>query len=77
MRRQLFAGALPIVLLFLAKPVAFAGQAPSSANAPDIPISHRDRVYAAEQFSNTVSVIDPASNKLWASFAWAIRFQPI
>ncbi|MFY9665999.1 MAG: YncE family protein, partial [Candidatus Cybelea sp.] len=64
MRRQLFAGALPIVLLFLAKPVAFAGQAPSSANAPDIPISHRDRVYAAEQFSNTVSVIDPASNKL-------------
>src|SRR5271165_3693425 len=24
------------------------------------PISHRDRVYAAEQFSNTVSVTDPA-----------------
>jgi YVTN family beta-propeller protein len=31
---------------------------------PDIPISHRDRVYAAEQFSNTVSVTDPADNKL-------------
>lgn len=31
---------------------------------PDIPVSHRDRVYAAEQFSNTVSVIDPADNKL-------------
>jgi YVTN family beta-propeller protein len=29
-----------------------------------MPISHRDRVYAAEQFSNTLSVIDPASNKL-------------
>jgi YVTN family beta-propeller protein len=27
-------------------------------------ISHRDRVYAAEQFSNTVSVTDPADNKL-------------
>src|SRR2546425_8354453 len=29
-----------------------------------IPISHRDRVYAAEQFSNTVSVIDPSTKKL-------------
>src|SRR5256884_6176516 len=30
----------------------------------EIPISHRDRVYAAEQFSNTVSVTDPAANRL-------------
>lgn len=30
----------------------------------DIPVSHHDRVYAAEQFSNTVSVTDPADNKL-------------
>lgn len=30
----------------------------------EIPVSHRDRVYAAEQFSNTVSVIDPADNRL-------------
>jgi YVTN family beta-propeller protein len=43
---------------------AWAGQAPSSASAPDIPVSHHDRVYAAEQFSNTVSVTDPADNKL-------------
>lgn len=43
---------------------AFAGQAPASAAAPDIAISHHDRVYAAEQFSNTVSVTDPADNKL-------------
>ncbi len=43
---------------------ARAGQAPSSAAAPDVPVSARDRVYAAEQFSNTVSVIDPAANKL-------------
>jgi YVTN family beta-propeller protein len=43
---------------------AFAGQAPFAASSPDIPISHHDRVYAAEQYSNTVSVTDPASNKL-------------
>src|SRR5271167_1382166 len=42
----------------------WAGQAPAAASSPDIPVSHRDRVYAAEQFSNTVSVIDPADNKL-------------
>jgi YVTN family beta-propeller protein len=44
--------------------LAIAGQAPSRSMAPDIEISHRDRVYAAEQFSNTVSVIDPADNRL-------------
>lgn len=43
---------------------AFAGQAPGAASAPDIAISHHDRVYAAEQFSNTVSVTDPVDNKL-------------
>jgi len=43
---------------------AFAGQAPGPASDPDTPVSHHDRVYAAEQFSNTVSVTDPASNAL-------------
>ena len=43
---------------------AFAGQAPGAANSPDIAISHRDRFYTSDQFSNTVSVIDPADNKL-------------
>jgi len=43
---------------------AYAGQAPGAAGDPDIPISHRDRVYSAEQYSNTVSVTDPASNTL-------------
>src|SRR5258705_3727980 len=43
---------------------ALAGQAPGAASAPDVPISHRDRVYAAEQFSNCVSVTDPVDNKL-------------
>jgi YVTN family beta-propeller protein len=45
-------------------PNAFSGQAPGAASDPDIPISHRDRVYSAEQFSNTVSVTDPADNTL-------------
>src|SRR5277367_3775837 len=43
---------------------ASAGQAPGAVSDPDIPISHRDRVYSAEQFSNTVSVTDPVDNKL-------------
>ncbi len=43
---------------------AFAGQAPFATGASEIPISSRDRVYAAEQFSNTVSVTDPSTNKL-------------
>src|SRR6201997_4731359 len=48
---------------------AFAGKAPGKLAAADIPVSHHDRVYAAEQFSNTVSVTDPVDNKLlgWIS----------
>lgn len=41
-----------------------AGQAPGGVADRDVPISHHDRVYAAEQFSNTVSVTDPAGDKL-------------
>jgi YVTN family beta-propeller protein len=41
---------------------AFAQQAPWGR--VDIPVSSHDRVYAADQTSNTVSVIDPSSNKL-------------
>lgn len=48
----------------LTSSAAIAGQAPDAASAPDVPMSHRDRVYAAEQFSNTVSVTDPIDNKL-------------
>jgi YVTN family beta-propeller protein len=54
---------LAMTLSVFASP-AFAGQAPGAASDPDVAISHRDRVYAAEQFSNTVSVTDPADNKL-------------
>src|SRR5712671_4149567 len=53
--------AFAVVMLALA---ARAGQVPGPAQARDVPVSARDRVYAAEQFSNTVSVIDAAANKL-------------
>ena len=56
--------ATALTLTALATQAAWAGQAPGLAGDADIAISHRDRVYAAEQFSNTVSVIDPASNTL-------------
>ena len=62
MRTVAFAlGALTSIALASA---AIAGQAPAAASSPDIPVSHKDRVYGAEQFSNTVSVTDPASNTL-------------
>ena len=48
----------------LLQTAAWAGQAPGAASDPDVAISHRDRVYTAEQFSNTVSVTDPVDSKL-------------
>jgi YVTN family beta-propeller protein len=42
----------------------WAGQIPAAASADDVPINHHDRVYTADQFSNTVSVVDPVDNKL-------------
>lgn len=58
------AAALLCASLALATSFAQAGQAPGAAASADIPVSHRDRVYAAEQFSNTVSVTDPVDNRL-------------
>jgi len=57
---------LLLAILALAAPagVAFPGQVPGRAGTPDIPVSGHDRVYVAEQFSNTVSVVDPSSNTL-------------
>ncbi|MCC8973260.1 YncE family protein [Bradyrhizobium brasilense] len=63
MNRQTLKSLLATTVLAMSSP-AFAGQAPGAASSPDIPVSHHDRVYAAEQFSNTVSVTDPADNKL-------------
>jgi YVTN family beta-propeller protein len=63
MKLTLVLSALFAATLTSIQPLA-AAQAPGAASDPDVPLSHRDRVYAAEQFSNTVSVIDPADNKL-------------
>jgi len=50
-------------MAFVTAPTAWAGQVPfGTATSPDIPISHRDRVYTADQWSNTVT--DPVDNKL-------------
>ena len=63
--RRLFTLETVLAASLLAAPMAAgAGQAPAPASAADIPVSHHDRVYAAEQYSNTVSVTDPADNKL-------------
>ncbi|KDP89092.1 MULTISPECIES: YncE family protein [Cupriavidus] len=58
-----YAALLTMTALAASQP-AWAGQVPAALSAPDIPVSHHDRVYAAEQFSNTVSVTDPADNRL-------------
>src|SRR5260370_9009578 len=49
---------------FVTAPTAWAGQIPGPASAPDIPVSHHDRVYTADQWSNTVTVTDPVDNTL-------------
>jgi YVTN family beta-propeller protein len=64
MRYPILKSGLLTCTMIATSAAAWAGQAPGAATSPDIPISHHDRVYAAEQFSNTVSVTDPADNKL-------------
>src|SRR5215468_7188087 len=64
MKRTAWLTALLAATVFGGAQCASAGQVPGAAADPDIPISHRDRVYSAEQFSNTVSVTDPVDNKL-------------
>jgi YVTN family beta-propeller protein len=64
MRYPILKSSLLTCTIIATSAVAWAGQAPVAAASPDIPIGHHDRIYAAEQFSNTVSVIDPVDNKL-------------
>jgi len=64
MRHTVILAVLLVATGFVDARHALAGQAPAAASDPDIPISHRDRVYSAEQYSNTVSVTDPVDNKL-------------
>src|SRR5215470_8095173 len=51
------------MVVALASVPAYGGQAPFGSAGANFPISGRDRVYAAEQFSNTVSVINPSTNE--------------
>jgi YVTN family beta-propeller protein len=51
-----------VIIFAVALPCAMAEQAPWARS--DVAVSGHDRVYAADQTSNTVSVIDPSENKL-------------
>src|ERR1700692_2668858 len=64
MGRSLIVAVLSLTTALIGARYAVAGQAPAAASDPDTPISHRDRVYSAEQYSNTVSITDPVSNTL-------------
>ncbi len=63
MTRLRISAALAACASALASPGASSAQQAPWAKA-DTPVSSRDRIYAAEQFSNTVSVVDPSTNKL-------------
>src|SRR6202022_3891197 len=62
MRSYTMKRALLLMVVFL--PFGAYAQQQAPFGRPDIPITSRDRVYAADQTSNTVSVIDPSSNTL-------------
>src|SRR3974377_1450325 len=64
MRRRVTLAVLLVAISVVGVRHPFARQGPAAASDPDIPVSHRDRVYSAEQFSNTVSVTDPVDSKL-------------
>jgi YVTN family beta-propeller protein len=64
MRRGLLKSAFLATVCLIGQTAAWAGQAPGAASDPDVAVSHHDRVYSAEQFSNTVSVTDPVDNRL-------------
>src|ERR1700757_1979815 len=67
MRRASIVAVLLASTALISGRYAYAGQAPFGVTAPEIAVSHMDRVYSAEQYSNTVSVTDPADNKLLGS----------
>ena len=73
MTRNLFVAAVLSAAAFASSTCAWAGQAPAAASAPDIPVSHHDRFYTSDQFSNTVSV--PPTTSCSASFAWESRYR--
>jgi YVTN family beta-propeller protein len=66
-----------LALALLLTAVANAGQAPARASTPDIPISSPDRVYLSDQTSNTVSVVDPATEKLLGVIRLGVEQPPM
>src|SRR5271154_4923334 len=64
MKRGLLKLGFLATVCLIGQTAAWAGQAPGAASDPDVAVSHHDRVYSAEQFSNTVSVTDPVDNRL-------------
>jgi len=71
--KHMFFPILPIIvvmvllstsMIFITFPSVIAEQAPTTGAFSDIPVSHHDRVYTADQFSNVVSVTDPVDNNL-------------
>jgi YVTN family beta-propeller protein len=81
MGRSLIVAVLFLTTALIGVRYAVAGQAPFAATDPDIPISHQDRVYSAEQYSNTVSVTDPVDNKLLGTIRlgdpWPANLSPL
>jgi YVTN family beta-propeller protein len=63
MRRTSIVAVLLASTALISGRYACAGQAPFGVTAPEIPVTHSDRVYSADQYSNTVSVTDPADNR--------------
>src|ERR687890_1177536 len=51
-------------MVFVIGDSSWIGHTLTASAAPDIHVSHSDRVYTADQFSDTVSVTDPVDNKL-------------
>jgi YVTN family beta-propeller protein len=63
MRQRVIIAFVFVLLLSIAIP-NLAGQAPFGVSEQNIPISSHDRVYSADQYSNTVSVHNPETNQL-------------
>jgi hypothetical protein len=69
---------IQVMQLRLATLPTGGGSAPTEKKqdaAAPLPVSEKDRVYTGDQTSNTVSVINPASNKLLGVIRSAIQFQ--
>jgi YVTN family beta-propeller protein len=64
--RSRFSGTFKHLLIGISAMIALMSlvQAQEVPYGTSIPMSSRDRVYTADQISNTVSVIDPSSNRL-------------